>query len=87
MDEQGLTALLWACANGQLTTIEYLLKNGANPCAQGNKGENALLFACCFGYVDIAKLLLKIGMDVNYTDEVSWKILFCVSSHYFDMNA
>lgn len=69
VDEQGLTALLWACANGQLTTIEYLLKNGANPCAQGNKGENALLFACCFGYVDIAKLLLKIGMDVNYTDE------------------
>ncbi|GAB1606117.1 ankyrin repeat family A protein 2-like [Argonauta hians] len=68
-DEQGFTALLWAAANGQLATVEYLLQNGANPYAQGNKGENALLFACCYGYVDIVKLLLKLGMDVNYVDE------------------
>ncbi|XP_052828144.1 DNA-binding protein RFXANK isoform X2 [Octopus bimaculoides] len=68
-DEQGLTALLWAAANGQLATVEYLLQNGANPYAQGNKGENALLFACCYGYIDIVKLLLKLGMEVNYVDE------------------
>lgn len=36
----------------------------------GNHGENGLLFASCYGYHDIVKFLLKLGVDVNYTDEV-----------------
>ena len=71
MDDYGLTPLLWACANGQLATVEYLVSLKADLDAVGYHGENGLLFASCYGYHDIVKLLLKLGVDVNYTDEVS----------------
>ena len=71
VDEYGLTPLLWACANGQLATTEYLVEMKADLDLVGNHGENGLLFASCYGYHDIVKILLKLGVDVNYTDEVS----------------
>lgn len=69
-DDFGLTPLLWACANGQLITVKYLLEMNVDPSIVGNHGENALLFSSCYGYSEIVKLLLQLGMDVNYVDEV-----------------
>ena len=71
VDDYGLTPLLWACANGQLASVEYLVSLKADLDAVGHHGENGLLFASCYGYHDIVKLLLKLRVDVNYTDEVS----------------
>ena len=70
LDDYGLTPLLWACANGQLATVEYLVDMKADLDIVGHHGENGLLFASCYGYHDIVKLFLKLGVDVNYTDEV-----------------
>lgn len=70
VDENGLTPLLWACANGQYLTARYLLDQHADLEATGTQGENCLLFACCYGYLDILKHLLQLGMNVDYTDEV-----------------
>ena len=69
-DEQGLTALHWACANGQMSTVEFLIHSKADINLNGNNGENALLLASCYGYREIVKLLLQHGMDMNYVDEV-----------------
>ena len=43
----------------------------------GHHGENGLLFASCYGYHDIVKYLLKLGVDVNYTDEVRMAAKLC----------
>lgn len=65
----GLTALLWAAAYGQLTTIEFLIENGGDICAIGQNGENCLLLASAGGYKDIVKLCLRKGLDINCVDE------------------
>lgn len=69
-DENGLTPLLWASANGQLIVVKYLQDMKVDIDITGNHGENALLFASCYGYSEIVKLLLQLGMNVNFVDEV-----------------
>ena len=71
VDDNGFTALHWACANGQLGTVEFLIKNGGDVTVAGNQGETPLLLAACYGFIEIVKYLLSIGVDVNYADEVS----------------
>ena len=58
--------------------MEYLVEMKADLDLVGTHGENGLLFASCYGYHDIVKFLLKLGVDVNYTDEVMY-IYFDVS--------
>ena len=71
VDDNGFTALHWACANGQLGTVEFLIKNSGDVGVAGNQGETPLLLASCYGFIEIVKYLLSIGVDVNYADEVS----------------
>ncbi|VDI47896.1 Hypothetical predicted protein [Mytilus galloprovincialis] len=68
-DVGGLTALLWAAAYGQLTTIEFLLENDGDLNAIGGNGENCLLLASAGGYKDIVRMCLQKGQQVNYVDE------------------
>lgn len=75
-DVGGLTALLWAAAYGQLTTIEFLLENDGDLNAIGGNGENCLLLASAGGYKDIVRMCLQKGQQVNYVDEV---ILFLLN--------
>lgn len=75
LDEYGLSPLLWAAANGQLLTVQYLVSMRVDLNVVGNHGENALLFASCYGYTDIVKVLLKLGMDVNHADEMGGSAL------------
>ncbi|XP_061191846.1 ankyrin repeat family A protein 2-like [Saccostrea echinata] len=69
VDANDMTALLWACANGQQPAVEFLIKSGADINVSGSHGENALLLASCNGYLGIVEIFLKLGMDVNVTDE------------------
>lgn len=69
VDANDMTALLWACANGQQPAVEFLIKSGADINISGSHGENALLMASCNGYLGIVEILLKLGMDINATDE------------------
>lgn len=69
VDNCGMTALLWASANGQFPTVEFLIINGAQVTAAGSHGENALLLSACNGHCKIVEYLLQLGLDVNYMDE------------------
>lgn len=69
LDTNDMTALLWACANGQQPAVEFLIKSGADINISGSHGENALLMASCNGYLGIVEILLKLCMDINATDE------------------
>ncbi|KAL3867077.1 hypothetical protein ACJMK2_044310 [Sinanodonta woodiana] len=68
-DDGGLTAFHWACAHGQLPTVEFMVQYGVDTNVIGHHGENGLLFASSNGFTDIVKFLLKHGADVNYSDE------------------
>lgn len=71
LDENGLTALMWAAAYGQLGSARFLLKAGANKNFQGTNNEVPLHYAAAYGHQDMVKLLLSHGADPNPTDNVS----------------
>lgn len=70
-DSNGLSALHWAAAYGQLTSVELLVAYGAAIDKLGPEGETPLLLAANGGHHDVVRFLLNNGADVNHTDHVS----------------
>lgn len=66
-DATGATPLHWAAANGNISTVEMLLKHGSDPSKRDSKGRLALHVACSKSNVDVAQLLLE------HTDALSSK--------------
>lgn len=61
-DNDGLTALMWASANGYLEIVEYLIREkSANPNIKNNKGKTALDLAEEKGRKEVVEFLRKIG--------------------------
>ncbi|KAA0185197.1 Ankyrin repeat family A protein 2 [Fasciolopsis buskii] len=69
-DNQGFSALLWACANGQKGAVELLLYYGANMLLTGDNGETGLLLAACRGHYEVVHYLLRAGFPVDQSDEL-----------------
>jgi len=67
-DEFGATALCWACRNGALPSVEYLVAKGANIESAGYGEMRPLHFAANFAREKVVKLLLKNGADVDAKD-------------------
>jgi ankyrin repeat protein/nucleoside phosphorylase len=65
LDEDGRTALHWACNHGHEATVRMLLDNGADVNAVDKSGRTGLYFACASGHEAIARTLLDNGADVN----------------------
>jgi len=69
-DRSGLTALMYACCNGWLKLVEFLVDHGADIELKDNQfGETALFFAVRFNHVNIVKFLLLKGADKNAIDK------------------
>ncbi|PSN47035.1 hypothetical protein C0J52_09820 [Blattella germanica] len=57
-DGNGLSALMWASAYGQVPTVQLLIKHGARIDLEGTEGETSLLLAAAGGHHDVVRLLL-----------------------------
>ncbi|XP_060868472.1 ankyrin repeat, SAM and basic leucine zipper domain-containing protein 1-like isoform X2 [Metopolophium dirhodum] len=69
-DRTGLTALMYACSNGWLKLVEFLVDHGADiELKDHQSGETALFFAVRNNHVHIVKFLLSKGADKDATDK------------------
>lgn len=69
-DRAGMSALMYACSNGCLKIIEFLVDHGADIEARDyDNGETALFFAVRFNHVNVVKYLLSRGADRDATDK------------------
>ena len=67
-DGTGMTLLMWAAYRGDLSTLESLLLNGANPNESTDLGV-ALYYAARAGSYDCIRLLLCHGADPDIRDQ------------------
>lgn len=74
-DSNGLTALHWASAYGQLISVQQLIEAGAKVDLEGPDGETPLLLAANGGHHDVVRLLLGEGADPNHIDHVIMLII------------
>lgn len=66
----GMTALMFACKNGWLTLVEYLVDHGADiEIKEHQSGETALFFAVRNNNDKVVQFLLSRGADKNATDK------------------
>lgn len=69
VDINNMTPLVWAAGYGQSSTVEFLLKSGANPNHRANCGKTALMFAASKGFIHVVKILITGGANVNDVDD------------------
>lgn len=75
-DDSNMTALMHACANGLVSTVEHLLKRDKKAAGnQDDNGRTALHHAIQFGNEDIAEKLLKI-IGFNTTRDLEGRTAF-----------
>ena len=67
-DEKGNTALHYACDEGNLKIVEFLLNAKCDPNISNNKKETPLHLASKGGYFDISKKLIENGALLNIYD-------------------
>lgn len=67
-------------AENLTSTIELLLKNGADVNKSGKGFDSPLCFACRKGSLDIAKLLVEAGADLDYVDPAGRSVLYQTTS-------
>jgi len=68
-NNQGETALFWACSSGLSKMTELLLQSGANPNISNVDGVSPLHMAAANGYLELVRTLVKSGAHVNSQDE------------------
>jgi len=68
-DQDGWTALMWACFSGRLEMAKIFIQRGANPnAADFFQNNTPLMLACARKHLEIVKILIKSDADVNITD-------------------
>ncbi len=65
INNQSYTALMVAAYYGHLSSIELLLKKGADPCIQDKRGNTAIMAALIKGELLIVKRLYQVNCSEN----------------------
>merc|ERR1712000_69242 len=68
-DNEGHTALMWAAYRNYLSTVRYLLQEGADLTKKDTSGDTALHWAAFRGNAEIAHFLAGEGADANLVDK------------------
>ncbi len=66
-EEEGLTELMVAAANGDANRVQQLIEAGADVNARSNSGATALIYSARNNHLTTAKALFSAGADVNAT--------------------
>lgn len=67
--EENIVAISSASYNGNLSTVNSLIKNGVNINMQGKEGRRTVLgVACQGGHIDVVKAIIRAGASVNTPD-------------------
>ena len=67
-DDNGRTALFYACGNGDKEIVKMLLEAGANASLEDNKSISPIHQGALKGNKDILKMLVEKGADINSAD-------------------
>lgn len=67
-NEEGITFLMIASLKNHHSSVEFLLKNGADPNIQTSEGRTALIMASDYGHEKCVELLLNYRADPNIQD-------------------
>ena len=76
-DEDGDSALMYACMNNQPEVAKLMVEKGAKIDLQNKDGDSALIFACRNDQPEVAKLLLEKGANLDLQDEDGDSALQC----------
>jgi ankyrin repeat protein len=79
LDSHGLTKLYRAARHGDLSTVKYLLKKGADPNVSTRCGLRPLHIAAYWGEVKVVKALLEAGADPTLDNGAGWTALHSAS--------
>ena len=81
VDSWGYTPLSWACDYGEISSIDRLLKAGANVNHPAENGGPSALWAAAFsGHTNIVQYLLEYGAEVNWQIEDRGTPLYTAAS-------
>lgn len=67
-DNEGNTALIYACIYNYTDILEFLIKAGANLDLQNAQGYTALMHAALYGFGEIVDILIQAGATVDLRD-------------------
>ena len=70
-NDTGLTPLMMSAANGKLQAVKCLLKQGADPSLQDNRGWNVLHFASRGGNPEVIELMLSHVPNIDSRTKMS----------------
>ncbi|KAJ5745112.1 hypothetical protein N7520_010294 [Penicillium odoratum] len=85
-DSKGCTALAWAAARGDISSVKTLLSFGANPEISCDTGNNPLLRSVRAKSPECVRLLLEFGADVRQKSTLGFTALH-YSAYYRDDEA
>ena len=83
-NENGWTALHYACDEGNLKIAEILIKAHCDVNIKNNDKKTPLHYSVSRGYFDITKLLVENGGDLNCLDNEKNNLIHICSSYGFD---
>ena len=83
-NENGWTALHYACDEGNLKIAEILIKDHCNVNIKNNDKKTPLHYSVMRGYFDITKLLIENGGDINCLDNENNNLIHICSMNGYD---
>ena len=85
-DENGYTALHYACEEGNLKIVETLLNANCNPNIKNNLNQTPIHLSTKRGYFDITKKLIESGAKLDIEDsENNYPIHFICKNNYVEL--